>query len=62
MVSLKVFDVLGKEVANLINEVKPAGVYETEFNTNNLSSGVYIYSLRVNDFVSYQEDDTFKVI
>ena len=55
LVSLKVFDILGKEVAVLVNEVKPVGVYETEFNAVNLPSGVYIYSLRVNGFVSYQK-------
>lgn len=55
LVTLKVFDVLGKEVADLVNEVKPAGVYEIEFNAIDLPSGVYIYSLRVNDFVSNQK-------
>ena len=55
LVSLKVFDVLGKEVIDLVNEVKPVGVYETEFNANDLPSGVYICSLRVNDFVSYRK-------
>ena len=47
-VQLKVFDILGKEVATLINEEKAAGSYEVEFNASNLSSGVYIYSLKVN--------------
>lgn len=44
-VTLKVFDILGREVATLVNEVKPAGTYKVNFNGKNLSSGVYIYSL-----------------
>jgi len=52
LVSLRVYDVLGKEIAILVNELKPEGIYETEFNGINLPSGVYIYSLRINDFVS----------
>jgi len=51
-VSLKVFDVLGKEVANLVNENKSGGFYETIFDASNLTSGFYIYKLTVNDFVS----------
>jgi hypothetical protein len=61
LVTLKVYDVLGKEVATLINEEKPAGVYEVEFsakggsasggNAYSLSSGVYFYQLRSGDFV-----------
>lgn len=42
---LKVFDVLGNEVATLVNEYKPAGNYEVEFNAKNMSSGVYFYTL-----------------
>ncbi len=45
-VTLKVFDELGKEVAALVNEVKPAGTYEAEFNAANLSSGIYYYRMQ----------------
>lgn len=45
LVTLKVYDVLGNEVAVLANENKPAGNYEVEFNAAGLTSGVYFYSL-----------------
>jgi len=48
---LKVFDVLGNEVATLVNEFKPAGSYEVEFNAANLPSGVYLYKLQAGSFV-----------
>jgi photosystem II stability/assembly factor-like uncharacterized protein len=44
-VSLKVFDVLGNEVAELVNSAKPAGSYEVSLNAENLSSGIYFYTL-----------------
>ena len=44
-VQLKIYDVLGNEVASLVNENKPAGNYEVIFNSGNLSSGVYFYKL-----------------
>jgi len=44
--TIKVFDLLGNEVATLVNEYKFAGSYKVEFNTNNLSSGLYIYQLK----------------
>ena len=50
MVTLKVYDVLGKEVASLINEVKTAGSYEFQFNGSSLSSGVYFYRLQSGNF------------
>jgi len=50
-VTLKVYDVLGKEVATLVNEEKPAGNYEAVFNASHLASGIYYYQLRTGDFV-----------
>lgn len=44
-VSLKVFDMLGREVATLVNEVKEAGSYELNFDASALASGTYIYKL-----------------
>ncbi|MCK7516473.1 MAG: T9SS type A sorting domain-containing protein [Ignavibacteriales bacterium] len=45
-VVLKIYDVLGNEVATLVNEEKPAGSYEVEFNPSSLTSGVYFYKLQ----------------
>jgi hypothetical protein len=50
-VSLKVYDVIGKEVATLVNEVKSAGSYNVDFNGTNLSSGVYFYRLESGSFI-----------
>jgi hypothetical protein len=46
-VTLKVYDVLGNEVATLVNQEKPAGSYEVEFEGNDLTSGIYFYKLQV---------------
>jgi hypothetical protein len=51
-VSLKVYDMLGSEVATLIHENKSKGFYEVNFDASKLFSGVYIYQLRVNDYIS----------
>jgi len=50
-VSLKVFDVLGREVATLVDEIKNPGEHAVTFDGGNLSSGVYFYKLRAGDFV-----------
>jgi len=50
--TLKIFDISGKEVSTLINEFQTAGYYTISFNGNNLSSGIYFYSLTSNDLVS----------
>jgi hypothetical protein len=48
---VKVHDVLGREAATLMNEVKEPGTYTVEFDGSNLSSGVYFCKLQVGDFV-----------
>ena len=57
-VQLKVYDLLGREVAILVNEEKPAGTYEVEFNAashsgevQNLPSGIYFYELKAGRFI-----------
>jgi len=49
-VDLRVYDVLGNEVAILVNEEKPAGQYEVEFNAAGLPSGIYLYTLNAGQF------------
>ncbi len=57
--SLKVFDLLGNEVAILVDEFKPAGLHKVEFSpaisNQQLSSGVYFYQLRAGDFTSIKK-------
>jgi len=55
MASLRVFDVLGKEVATLLNEEKPAGEYEVQFDGSGLTSGIYFYQLKAGDYVQTQK-------
>jgi hypothetical protein len=50
-VSLKVYDILGREVKTLVNEIKPAGRFKVEFDGSNFASGVYFYRLETGDFV-----------
>ncbi len=50
LVQIVVYDILGRKVATLITEQKPAGSYEVEFNASQLSNGVYFYELRAGDF------------
>src|SRR5690606_29550665 len=44
-VTLKIYNILGSEVATLVNDVKHAGVYEVNFNATGLPSGTYFYTL-----------------
>ena len=54
-VSLKVYDVLGREVATLVNQTQNNGSYNISFNANNLASGVYFYKLEAGDFISIKK-------
>ncbi len=50
-VSLKVYDVLGNEITTLVDEEKPAGEYEVEFDGKGLSSGMYFYTLKAGNYI-----------
>jgi len=51
-VSLKVFDLLGREITTLVDEIRPAGSYSVEWNGEDRSSGVYFYRLQAENFSS----------
>ncbi|MDP2362305.1 MAG: T9SS type A sorting domain-containing protein, partial [Ignavibacteria bacterium] len=51
LVQIKIFNLLGQEIATLVNEEKSAGFYEMDFNASDLPSGVYLYKLQAGDFV-----------
>ena len=52
LVTLKIYDVLGREVTTLVNEHKNTGSYDVTFNASKLASGVYLYQLKVNEYMS----------
>ncbi|NLT50629.1 MAG: T9SS type A sorting domain-containing protein, partial [Ignavibacteria bacterium] len=54
-VNLRVFDILGREVATLVNEQKPAGNYEVKFDASNLASGIYLYKLQAGEYSSVKK-------
>ena len=56
-VTLKVYDILGREITTLVNEEKPAANHELEFNGFKYASGVYFYQLRAGNYL-----DTKKMI
>jgi hypothetical protein len=49
-VTLKVYDILGREIATLVNEHKQAGYHKIDFDASKLTSGVYIYTIKANNF------------
>jgi hypothetical protein len=51
-VTLKIFDLLGKELVTLVNEEKSAGSYDVKFNASQFASGFYIYTINAGDFTS----------
>ncbi|MGD8306828.1 MAG: T9SS type A sorting domain-containing protein [Ignavibacteria bacterium] len=52
LVTLKVYNIMGEEVATLLNEVKNVGNYDVQFDASRLASGVYLYSITSGNFVS----------
>jgi hypothetical protein len=55
LVSLKIYDVQGREVRTLVNEVKAPGVYAFDFNGTELSSGVYFYRMEANGYTDIKK-------
>ena len=51
-VTLKVYDILGREINTLVNKEQKVGVYKIQFNSNKLSSGVYFYKITAGNFVN----------
>ena len=49
-VTLRVYDILGREITTLVNEEKPAGTYSVNFNASNLASGIYFYKISAGNF------------
>jgi hypothetical protein len=54
-VLLKVYSIIGKEVATLVNETQSAGAYSVNFKADNLASGIYIYQITAGSFVRTQK-------
>jgi photosystem II stability/assembly factor-like uncharacterized protein len=57
--SLKIYDIFGKEIATLVDEYKPAGEHEAEFNGNSLPGGCYFYQLRINGYTVTKKMEIF---
>ncbi|MBZ0204478.1 MAG: S8 family serine peptidase [Ignavibacteria bacterium] len=55
LVTLKVYDVLGKEVAVLVNEMKEPGFYNVDFNGSNMASGIYFYRIEAGEFTAVKK-------
>ena len=60
-VTIKVFDILGKEAATLVNQKQNTGNYSVEFNGSNLSSGVYYYRLVVSEANPQESGNNFEI-
>ncbi|MCJ7554395.1 MAG: T9SS type A sorting domain-containing protein [Ignavibacteriaceae bacterium] len=54
-VSIKIYDLLGREVANLVNEQQAAGSYNVKFNGMDLASGIYFYQIKAGSFIDTQK-------
>lgn len=50
-VHIKIYDITGREIRTIVNEVKTSGNYLVEFKTSGLSSGIYFYRIHAGDFI-----------
>jgi hypothetical protein len=55
LVTIKIYDILGREIKSLVNEIKGPGNYLIEFNGSNLTSGIYFYRFEANGFVEVKK-------
>ena len=60
LVSIKIYDLTGQEVASLVNEMKEVGTYEIKFDAHNLASGIYIYRMIADNFTSVRKLNLLK--
>ncbi len=60
IINLKIYDILGREIATLVNENKPPGNYEVNFDGSNLSSGVYFYKMTAGSFTTVKKLNLIK--
>jgi hypothetical protein len=54
-VTLKVYDLLGREVETLVSGYLPAGVHDTKFNASHLASGMYVYRLQAGTYTAVKK-------
>ncbi|MBS4033955.1 MAG: T9SS type A sorting domain-containing protein [Ignavibacterium sp.] len=55
LVELEILNILGERVKTLVNDIQPEGSYEIEFNARVLASGIYLYRLKVNDYLAVKK-------
>jgi hypothetical protein len=59
-VTLKVYDLLGREISTLVNEIKQPGIYSVNFDASNFASGVYIYKMETDGFTAFKKLSVIK--
>lgn len=52
LVTVKIYDILGREATTLVNQYKSQGSYDIKLDATNLASGMYIYQLKAGNFIS----------
>ena len=56
---MKIYDILGREVATLVNEKQKPGYYEVEWDASKNSSGIYFYRITAGNNILYKENDSY---
>ncbi|MDP2363430.1 MAG: T9SS type A sorting domain-containing protein, partial [Ignavibacteria bacterium] len=55
LITLEIYDILGRRITTLVNEQRTAGSYEQVFDASSLASGVYVYKLQAGDFINFKK-------